>query len=352
MKTTIIAWLILSGCASALAAPKITCEQPKFDFGARSNTLKVEHSFTLTNTGDQPLVIDRVQTSCGCTVAEVNPKTVEPGQSTQVKSVLDLANRKGPMNKVLTVFSNDPAAPQLQLFLNGQATVDVELTPPFLFLPGVPYGQVSTGEVVLAAYETNVVKVVGVSSSSPFVTATFENQPGGKRAVVRLSGQVPEGGPMSASGRVTVQTDHPRYPALALDFNFSIIDKLSIVPLAMGFSIPTGPGARPPVPTQRYVYVRPGTVRDFKLKEAVWPLPGVKTNIANLGPQGYRVEFSGIQPTQELNGKDIILRTDVPGREEFKIPLSIAVYNAIPPPPGAPPAVVPPAPAIPAPAKP
>lgn len=61
--------------------------------------------FTATNTGDTPVVIDKVVGSCGCTVASTPTKPIFPGKSEVIK-VKYATNRLGKFSKTVTVFSN------------------------------------------------------------------------------------------------------------------------------------------------------------------------------------------------------------------------------------------------------
>jgi len=65
------------GAASKLvpAADLAANGQAEFDFGtiSQSRTEPLVHDFTLKNTGDIPVTIDRVQPQCGCTTAVVQP---------------------------------------------------------------------------------------------------------------------------------------------------------------------------------------------------------------------------------------------------------------------------------------
>ena len=328
---------------SAHAAPKIVAEKAEHDFGQVPNTTRINHTFVLRNDGDQELRVDRIQPSCGCTVAEISTKTLAPGATAQIPTVLDLNGKRGPMTKTVTVYSNDPATPQLRLSLTGAAIVDVEVTPGFLFLPSMPFGMGSTGLVNVVATGTNEVAVTGITSTSPAVSATFVNKPGRKGAEIQVSARVAEGGPLVTSGRLNIATDNPRYAEVYADYSFNIIDKLTVVPSSMAFSVMVGPNARPVPPVNRILRVRAGTVKQFKVLDAIWPEDGKKGKIVDLGPSGFQITFQDIVAKQELNGKAVILKTDVPGREEIRIPVSIASY-------GGGPGVSYPAPAVPVPA--
>jgi len=47
------------------AAPQISCANTTYNFNVSNGVLAVEHSFVLTNTGDEDLVFGRVRSCCG-----------------------------------------------------------------------------------------------------------------------------------------------------------------------------------------------------------------------------------------------------------------------------------------------
>jgi hypothetical protein len=62
-------------------------------------------NFELQNTGKVPLLISRVQPSCGCTVADYPKSPIEPGQKGIIK-ITYRAQNVGVFQKTATVFSN------------------------------------------------------------------------------------------------------------------------------------------------------------------------------------------------------------------------------------------------------
>ena len=64
--------------------PKIEFKEQEYDFGSfepvGNDTLK-SHSFRFYNTGQQPLVILHVASSCGCTRPQYSKTPIEPGDS-------------------------------------------------------------------------------------------------------------------------------------------------------------------------------------------------------------------------------------------------------------------------------
>lgn len=61
--------------------------------------------FEFTNTGNTPLIISDVKSSCGCTVPEKPTDPIMPGATGEIKVKYD-TNRVGPIRKTITVYSN------------------------------------------------------------------------------------------------------------------------------------------------------------------------------------------------------------------------------------------------------
>lgn len=75
------------------------------DFGELTQGDKAEVDFTFTNTGDAPLLLSSVKSSCGCTIPTWSKDPILPGQKGSIKVKYD-SNRIGQINKQITVESN------------------------------------------------------------------------------------------------------------------------------------------------------------------------------------------------------------------------------------------------------
>jgi hypothetical protein len=76
------------------------------DFGTIIEGQKLEVAFRFKNSGDKPLVIDRVQPSCGCTVAEEAKEPIAPGSEGVIRATFNSEGRTGINHKTLYVFAN------------------------------------------------------------------------------------------------------------------------------------------------------------------------------------------------------------------------------------------------------
>lgn len=85
----------------------ISFEKEVHDFGEiKESDGKVEYKFIFTNTGDAPLIINRVRASCGCTSPTWTEKPIMPGKTGFVSAVFDPSNRPGKFNKSIFVETN------------------------------------------------------------------------------------------------------------------------------------------------------------------------------------------------------------------------------------------------------
>lgn len=87
---------------------------PKIEFKAENNTIDYGtvvkgvdtgvRTFEFTNTGDEPLVITNVRSSCGCTVPSKPQAPIMPGKSDKIEVKYNM--NPGTISKTITVESN------------------------------------------------------------------------------------------------------------------------------------------------------------------------------------------------------------------------------------------------------
>lgn len=75
------------------------------DFGNIPQGKPAEYEFVFKNTGKEPIIIQRVQASCGCTTPSYSKDPVLPGKTGAIKASYNAA-AAAPFNKTVTVFSN------------------------------------------------------------------------------------------------------------------------------------------------------------------------------------------------------------------------------------------------------
>ena len=88
------------------AGPVITFKENSKDFGDITQGQQVAHTFVLTNTGKQPLIISNVAATCGCTVPSWPKEPVAPGKSDEIKVSFNSTGKVGKQNSVVRIYSN------------------------------------------------------------------------------------------------------------------------------------------------------------------------------------------------------------------------------------------------------
>ena len=92
---------------AAFAQGHATYKEKEHDFGyIKEAKGAVSHTFELKNTGDKPLVIMQVVTSCGCTRPEFPTKPIKPGKKGKIKVTFSPIGRPGPFRKEIRVKTN------------------------------------------------------------------------------------------------------------------------------------------------------------------------------------------------------------------------------------------------------
>lgn len=106
-KLVAIAIFMLAGIGTAVAqnAPQIEFKTETIDYGEIKKGSDGVRIFEFTNTGDAPLVIENVTSSCGCTVPKKPEGPILPGETGEIEVKYD-TKRVGPIRKTVTVYWN------------------------------------------------------------------------------------------------------------------------------------------------------------------------------------------------------------------------------------------------------
>lgn len=84
---------------------KIEFKTETIDYGVIEKGSDGLRTFEFTNTGNAPLIISKVSSSCGCTIPNWSKDPVMPGKSGEIQVKYD-TNRVNPIRKAITVISN------------------------------------------------------------------------------------------------------------------------------------------------------------------------------------------------------------------------------------------------------
>lgn len=117
--------------SAAPEPPSIEVVPALYEFGEIGPTDVLTREFAVRNDGGRRLEITRISTSCGCTTAEIEAKTIEPGGTTTLRVTFDPQAMGADLSgsdivRMVYVQSNDPDDPEVEVELRGRVRADEE----------------------------------------------------------------------------------------------------------------------------------------------------------------------------------------------------------------------------------
>ncbi|HRN56586.1 MAG TPA: DUF1573 domain-containing protein [Agriterribacter sp.] len=103
--------------SQATAKDVLLLKETRYDFGKIQQGKPVTHIFEVVNTGKEPLQIENVQASCGCTTPEWSHDPIAPGTTKKITVGYNAA-AKGKFEKAITIFYN--AGKTKLLYIKGE----------------------------------------------------------------------------------------------------------------------------------------------------------------------------------------------------------------------------------------
>ena len=195
-----ILFVALGFCQHAHAG--LTWQSPVQEFHRAPSDLQIEASFKFKNEGATPVTITRLQSSCGCTTANLEKKTYAAGETGEVKVKFVFGARVGSQRKMLTVSTSDGELYTLELHALIEESVIV--TPALVFWR---IGEPSTSKTVrVRPANGTIVKIQKISSSNPRLTGVLESTTPGDPFLISIT---PADTVQREAGEILITTDYP-----------------------------------------------------------------------------------------------------------------------------------------------
>jgi hypothetical protein len=131
----------------------------------------VDATFGFVNSGSEPVIIEKLAPSCGCTTATVPKMTIEPGERSELVTRFDITGRRGLQTKTVTVMIKGQKEPDI-------VTLVVSIPDLMKILPQLVIwekGEAGRPKTISLHAENGVpVKVLNVLSSESRLKARLE----------------------------------------------------------------------------------------------------------------------------------------------------------------------------------
>ena len=100
----LFAAVLLTASFAIASAQSISFDKTTYEYGTVKNGADGHRMFTVKNTGDKPLILSKVQASCGCTTPEWSQDPIMPGKTAEIKVGYN-TTLTGPFAKNIEVYS-------------------------------------------------------------------------------------------------------------------------------------------------------------------------------------------------------------------------------------------------------
>jgi hypothetical protein len=350
------------GTVVTVAGPRLSSETFAFDFGKVASTNTVEKVFVLNNAGNENLNITKVRVCCGATVT-LATNTIGPGTNTTLTIKLSLAGRSGAMAKSIYLHSNDPTNQIQQIAIRGnvegvgrvsQISAAVpRIVPAQADLdwktfseasanggmtasnqPAVRYdalviqpGTVRLGEISALASQNVTIAVCAAGakrvsllhaavSSSNMESVVKELEPRRKYEISLLIKPPLPVGEMRETIELTIKDYNIR--KMSIPVFADVKPDICSAPRELGIAVTD----EKKITLSRIIKVKSLSKAGFKLLNVRSPVKAIKATVKAV-EAGQEVLLSGEIDPAELEGKEVVIETDVEGCKEIRVPIRV-----------------------------
>lgn len=112
-------FLLVLLLGTELKAQEWQFDSTVIDYGLIKRGAPTKRLFTFTNTGDQPLILSQVKTTCACSASSYSKEPILPGEKGQIEVRYD-SHYVGRFHKYIYVVSNARQKPVQKLEIKGR----------------------------------------------------------------------------------------------------------------------------------------------------------------------------------------------------------------------------------------
>jgi hypothetical protein len=326
-----------SGAAKAKAevakAPRLTVVEPIKDFGTVPKGQKLDWNFMVKNSGNADLEIIAARPACGCTVSDFD-KVVKPGQDGKVHASVDTTAFTGPIAKSVTVETNDPSTPTVQVTITAIVKPYVEASPAGFVRFNMLQGDAESQSVILYSEENEPFEIVKVETPQPWIKVDYAKiedptqvvQNAGRPGQAQYRFTITAGGPDAKLGpiaeKVKITTNSHHQPEYNLTVSGVVRPSFVVQPSGVNFGevSPTESAAT------RTVTVKSNNLKapeSFIVTKAESSVPGVSADVkatANKGEYEVTLQVAKDAKPGDVTG-DVKIFTSDKNRPEVIVPV-------------------------------
>jgi hypothetical protein len=210
-------------CLPLIAQPKIHVDKTTINLGTIYHGDVRTVRLLVSNSGNQPLQIRRIETSCGCTSVKKILEPIAPGTSDTIEVSFNSTGFDGRIRKEVLIYSDDTSAPTVFVSITGTVFSELETVPKVQMIQfgSSPIGTGAASPIVVKNVSRDTIVITGVSVADKSVTFTVEQSvlaPAGSATIFvhytpRSTALVDQ--------TLQIQTNSPRQPRVPIRFMYA-----------------------------------------------------------------------------------------------------------------------------------
>jgi hypothetical protein len=207
------------------------------DFGEIIQDEKVDVVFKILNVGTGFLVIEDVETSCGCTATKIVKEIIPPGEESELEVEFDSYSYTGDISKDITLTTNDPDEERVNLVITGHVKEILSFNPRYIHFSNVLRGQTASKTLYIApAIPLDEYHIINIKSTADYLSAKYKRliEAGGYEIELNLSEETPVG---HLTEYITIYTNIEIKPTYRIMVTGSIRSTVEVKPKYLFFNL-------------------------------------------------------------------------------------------------------------------
>ncbi len=336
IRSVLVAILVLGAAlgvgASAVSAqpspPAAAVEKLVLDLGKINRGDTSTARFVIKNEGGSPLLFENATSSCSCAIA-VAPGEIAPGKEGEMVVEVKTENLSGPSRATVSVSTNDPEIPRLQLSIRMESVNTMAAEPgTFRYIVHQHFPGDGVIKQVVFATDHQDFEITGLESPNKFLILSEPRPVTAEERVKEyrgaqwvFEGALQNNAPVGAlRGFVRVLTDHPQQKVVPIPVSGFVRPVIALTPAGFNFNEFTPKAAG----TYLEVHVKQFLTELITLDEITSDVPGFTftQRVVDEGREWFiRAIASADAPAGAFRGT-VTIKTSSPLEPKIVIPIT------------------------------
>ena len=292
--------------------PRISFEKTRCDLGLVGPGTEHLCEFKFTNTGKGLLKMERVQSTCNCTVPELPKKEYAPGESGTIKVKYHSSKYPGKVTRRLFAYSNDKTKPNVELDVAAEIVKKVKFEPTSMKLL-LNKENAGCGEITLTSLDDRPFAIKDFKSTANSITADVNTSVEATEFILHPKADIKKL-QRTLAGGIEIGLTHPQCDRVVIPFN--VLPRFKTEPASIIVF-----NAEPNEPSRKELWVLNNYNEDFEIESASADKDLVKVVGQEKIGNRYKFELEITPPVAEDEQKMFLdmFRVNIKGGDKLKV---------------------------------